>query len=51
MSAIYIGVDFHARQQTVCYLKIETGELVVIELKHQNKGAVVNATLAVKFRI
>ena len=40
MSAIYIGVDFHARQQTVCYLKIETGELVVIELKHQNKDEV-----------
>jgi transposase len=40
MSTIYIGVDFHARQQTVCYLKIETGELVVSELKHQNKDEV-----------
>src|SRR5712692_9026438 len=28
MDTIYIGVDFHARQQTVCYLKTETGELV-----------------------
>jgi transposase len=40
MSTIYFGVDFHARQQTICYLKIETGELVVIELKHQNKDEV-----------
>ncbi len=40
MDTIYIGVDFHARQQTVCYLKIETGELVRIELKHQNKDEV-----------
>ena len=40
MNTIYIGVDFHARQQTVCYLKIETGELVVSELKHQNKDEV-----------
>ena len=29
MDAIYIGVDFHARQQTICYLKTETGELVI----------------------
>src|SRR5688572_25060230 len=28
MDTIYIGVDFHARQQTICYLKTETGELV-----------------------
>ena len=40
MDAIYIGVDFHARQQTICYLKTETGELVITELKHQDKGAV-----------
>ena len=40
MSTIYCGVDFHARQQTVCYLKTEDGELVVIELKHQNKDEV-----------
>ncbi|HJY31172.1 MAG TPA: IS110 family transposase [Pyrinomonadaceae bacterium] len=40
MDAIYIGVDFHARQQTVCYLKTETGELVISELKHQDKAQV-----------
>jgi transposase len=40
MDKIYIGVDFHARQQTICYLKTETGELVSCELKHQDKGAV-----------
>ena len=37
MAPIYIGVDFHARQQTICYLKTETGELVISELKHQDK--------------
>ena len=40
MDAIYIGVDFHARQQTICYLKTETGELVIAELKHQDKEQV-----------
>src|SRR5438552_17887436 len=40
MNTIYIGVDFHARQQTICYLKTETGELVICELKHQDKQAV-----------
>jgi len=40
MDAIYIGVDFHARQQTICYLKTETGELVTGELKHQDKEQV-----------
>ncbi|HKY44372.1 MAG TPA: IS110 family transposase [Pyrinomonadaceae bacterium] len=40
MDAIYIGVDFHARQQTICYLKTETGELVITELTHQNKQQV-----------
>ena len=40
MDTIYIGVDFHARQQTICYLKTETGELVISELKHQDKEAV-----------
>ena len=40
MDPIYIGVDFHARQQTTCYLKIETGELVSRELKHQDKDLV-----------
>ncbi|HXS00235.1 MAG TPA: IS110 family transposase [Pyrinomonadaceae bacterium] len=40
MGAIYIGVDFHSRQQTICYLKTETGELVITELKHQDKEQV-----------
>jgi transposase len=40
MDTIYIGVDFHARQQTICYLKTETGELVTQELKHQDKKEV-----------
>ena len=40
MNTIYIGVDFHARQQTICYLKIETGELVTDELKHKDKDQV-----------
>ena len=40
METIYIGVDFHARQQTICYLKTETGELVTLELKHQDKEKV-----------
>src|SRR5262245_64959458 len=40
MNTIYIGVDFHARQQTICYLTTETGELVTAELKHQDKAAV-----------
>jgi len=40
MEAIYIGVDFHSRQQTICYLKTETGELVITELKHQDKEQV-----------
>src|SRR5262245_43995102 len=37
MTPIYIGVDFHSRQQTICYLKTETGELVIRELLHQDK--------------
>src|SRR5207244_4124058 len=40
METIYISVDFHARQQTICYLKTETGELVFHELKHQDKQQV-----------
>jgi transposase len=40
MKRIYIGVDFHARQQTICYLKTETGELVFCELKHEDKERV-----------
>lgn len=37
MEPIYIGVDFHSRQQTLCYLKTETGELVLKELWHRDK--------------
>jgi transposase len=40
MAPIYIGVDFHARQQTICYLKTETGELVIAALEHQDKEQV-----------
>ena len=40
MQKIYIGVDFHARQQTICYLKTETGELVIATLWHQDKEQV-----------
>src|SRR5439155_8098282 len=40
METIYIGVDFHARQQTICYLTTETGEFVTHELKHQYKDEV-----------
>ncbi len=36
---IYCGVDFHARQQTICCLKTETGELTCHELKHDHKEA------------
>src|SRR5262245_20058492 len=39
MERIYIGVDFHARQQTICYLTTE-GEILFHELKHQDKEAV-----------
>ena len=37
---IYCGVDFHARQQTICCLKTETGEFTSHELKHDPKEAV-----------
>jgi transposase len=40
MNEIYIGVDFHSRQQTSCYLKTDTGELVITDLKHQDKAQV-----------
>ena len=40
MEKIYIGVDFHARQQTICYLTTDSGELRFHQLKHQDKGAV-----------
>ena len=40
MSTIYIGVDFHARQQTISYLTTEDGEVLTRELKHQDKAEV-----------
>src|SRR5437762_13543190 len=40
METIYIGVDFHARQQTVCDWKNEISLLVTCELKHQDKQKV-----------
>lgn len=40
METIYIGVDFHARQQTACYLTTETGEMQLQQLHHQDKEAV-----------
>ena len=40
MEKIYIGVDFHARQQTICYLTSDTGEIVLHQLRHQEKAAV-----------
>src|SRR6266702_1893045 len=40
MNTIYIGVDFHARQQTSCYLTTEGGEVVIHQLKHQDKDQV-----------
>lgn len=35
---VYCGVDFHARQQTICSLTTEDGVMSTHELKHQNKG-------------
>ena len=32
---VYIGVDFHARKQTVSYLTTEDGEIQQIELEHE----------------
>ena len=40
MQKIYIGVDFHARQQTICYLTTDTGEMLLHQLRHQDKTAV-----------
>jgi transposase len=36
---VYCGVDFHARQQTICCLKTETGVVTTHELKHSDKAA------------
>ncbi len=35
---VYCGVDFHARQQTICSLTTEDGVMSTRELKHQNKA-------------
>ena len=40
MDRIYIGVDFHARQQTLCYLTTEDGQVLTHQLKHQDKNEV-----------
>jgi len=37
---IYMRVDFHSRQQRICYFQTETSELVTRELKHQHKQKV-----------
>src|SRR5215831_479641 len=37
---VYIGVDFHARQQTVSYLTTEDGEIRRVELDHGQPAAV-----------
>jgi len=31
---IYCGVDFHARQQTICYCDPANGEICLRELRH-----------------
>ena len=35
---VYCGVDFHARQQTICCLTTEDGVMSTHELKHQHKA-------------
>src|ERR1051325_9873675 len=37
---VYCGVDFHARQQTICCLTTEDGVMSTDELKYQNKAEV-----------
>jgi transposase len=38
--AVYIGVDFHARQQTISYLTTEAGEIRQLELLHEDSAKV-----------
>lgn len=38
--AVYIGVDFHARQQTISYLTTEEGEIRGLQLEHGQPGEV-----------
>lgn len=42
METIYIGVDFHARQQTISYLTTASGEVQTQQLKHHDKAALRN---------
>lgn len=35
MATVYIGVDFHARKQTISYLTTEDGEIQQLELEHE----------------
>src|SRR5258705_11641237 len=37
---VYIGVDFHARQQTISYLTTEDGEIQHLLLLHENPATV-----------
>src|SRR5262244_2277514 len=37
---VYIGVDFHARQQTLSYLTTEDGEIKGLELDHEEPAKV-----------
>lgn len=37
---VYIGVDFHARQQTISYLTTETGEIKQLVLLHEDPATV-----------
>src|ERR1044072_9714268 len=37
---VYIGVDFHARQQTISYLTTETGEIKQLVLLHEDLATV-----------
>lgn len=37
---VYIGVDFHARQQTISYLTTETGEVQHLVLQHEEPAQV-----------
>ena len=38
--AVYIGVDFHARQQTISYLTTEAGEIRQLMLLHEDPAKV-----------
>jgi transposase len=37
---VYIGVDFHARQQTISYLTTETGEIKRVQLGHASAAEI-----------